>query len=141
VELLSNAGVPVSVMMAPVIPGLNSHEILPLVKRAADCGALHVGHTMVRLNGAVADIFENWIRQCYPDRADKVLSQIADAHGGKLNDSRFGTRMRGQGPYADMAKKTMNIAREKYLNGRSRPGYNLNLFRRPTRNGQMDLFE
>ncbi len=139
VEALSQNGIPVQVMMAPIIPGLTSHEILPLVEAVAARGALSVGYTMVRLNGEIAGIFERWIRQAMPDRADKVLNQIADAHGGQLTDSRFGTRMKGEGNYAAMVKKTMEIAREKYLKGREVPPFDLTIFRRPLK-GQLDLF-
>lgn len=140
-EKLAEAGIPVSVMMAPIIPGLNSHEILPLVKRAAEAGARKVGYTMVRLNGAIGDIFENWIRDAFPDRADKVLNQIADAHGGQLNDSRFKTRMRGEGNYAEMVRNTMRIAREKYFPNHESFEYDFSLFRRPDKGGQLDLFQ
>jgi DNA repair photolyase len=139
VEELSAAGIPVGVMMAPIIPGLNSHEILPLVKEVADRGALKVGYTMVRLNGQIADIFEAWIRENYPDRADKVLHQVANAHGGKVRDSRFGTRMKGEGNYASMVKRTMEIARERYLSGRKISDFDTSLFRRPQK-GQLDLW-
>lgn len=140
VRALSSAGVPVSVMMAPVIPGLNSHEILPLVKKAAEAGARKVGYTMVRLNGSIAEIFEKWIRETFPDRAGKVLRQIADAHGGQLNDSRFKTRMRGEGHYAGMVRDTMRIAREKYLPDPDTFAYDYSLFCRPPASGQMSLF-
>jgi len=140
VESLSEAGIPTGVMMAPIIPGLNSHEILPLVREVADRGALKVGYTMVRLNGQLSDLFKEWLLRHYPDRANKVLSQIAHAHGGSLRDSRFGTRMRGEGNYADMVRKTMKIAKEKYLSGRNSPEYNTALFRRPGK-GQLSLWE
>lgn len=141
VEMLAAAGIHVSVMMAPIIPGLNSHEILPLVKAAADRGAASVGYTMVRLNGPIADVFEGWIRTAFPARADKVLNQIADAHGGKLSDSRFKTRMRGEGNYAEMVKDTMRIAKEKYFPNPVKYAYDLSLFRRPSREGQLNLFQ
>lgn len=139
VEDLSAAGIPVHVMMAPIIPGLNSHEILPLVKAVAERGALGVGYTMVRLNGAIGEVFAEWIRGAYPDRADKVLGQIAEVHGGAWNDSRFGKRMRGEGRYADMVKRTMALAKSRYLSGRELPAYDLTAFRRPG-NGQLSLF-
>ncbi len=141
VEKLADAGVPVSVMMAPIIPGLNSHEILPLVKRAADAGARKVGYTMVRLNGAIGAIFESWIRDTFPDRADKVLNQIADSHGGNLGDSRFKTRMRGEGNYAEMVRNTMRIAREKNFPNSSKFEYDYSAFHRPKKGGQLDLFQ
>ena len=140
VEKLANAGIYVSVMMAPIIPGLNSHEILPLVEEAANRGAKKVGYTMVRLNGAIAEVFANWIETAFPDRASKVLNQIADAHGGKLNDSRFKTRMRGEGNYAEMVKNTMRIAKEKHFPNKAVFEFDYTLFRRPISGGQLDLF-
>jgi len=138
-EQLSEAGVPTGVMMAPIIPGLNSHEILPLVKAVSERGALKVGYTMVRLNGQIGEIFENWLRETFPDRADKVMRQVAHAHGGKVRDSRFGARMKGEGDYAEMVRNTMAIARERYLLGRIMPEFNTSLFRRPEK-GQLNLW-
>ena len=115
VEILSKNKIPVSIMMAPIIPGLNSHEVLPLVKKVAELGARNVSYTMVRLNGQIAKIFEEWARKTLPDKADKMLNQIAATHGGSLNDSRFGTRMRGEGPMALQVKRTMEIAKRAYL--------------------------
>lgn len=127
VETLTRAGVPVFVMMAPIIPGLNDHEILPLVKAVADCGALGVGHTLVRLNGDVATIFEDWIRKTMPDRADRVLNRIRDTHGGTLEEKRFGHRMRGEGNIADIIHAQFRVAKEKFLKDRKMPAYNLEL--------------
>src|SRR5207244_1306737 len=105
VESLNANGVPCGVMTAPIIPGLNSHEIPHLIKKAADCGAVGAGYTIVRLNGAIGQIFTDWINKTFPDKADKVLHQIAEAHGGQLNDSRFGVRMRGEGKIAESIKQ------------------------------------
>lgn len=127
VETLSNAGIPVFVMMAPIIPGLNDHEILPLVKTVAERGALGVGHTLVRLNGDVATIFEDWIRKAMPDRADRVLNRIRDTHGGTLHEYRTSMRMRGEGNYAEIIHAQFRVAKEKYLQGRKMPAYNLDL--------------
>ena len=115
VEILSGNGIPVRVMMAPIIPSLNSHEILSLVKRVSELGALDVGYIMVRLNGQIAEIFKNWAHKTIPDRAQRILNQIAETHGGKLNDSRFGTRMRGEGAIALQVRNTMILAKKKYL--------------------------
>lgn len=97
VKTLSENNIPVNVMMAPIIPSINSHEILPLVKKVSELGATSVAYTIVRLNGAIGEIFTNWVRKTYPDRADKILHQIEDCHGGSLNDSRYASRMRGEG--------------------------------------------
>ncbi|RMA65898.1 PA0069 family radical SAM protein [Ulvibacter antarcticus] len=114
-QILSDNNIPVRVMMAPIIPSLNSHEILPLVKKVAELGAYDVAFTIVRLNGQIAEIFKDWAYKTMPDRAEKILNQIAECHGGSLNDSRFGTRMRGEGTYAAQLKATMTLAKKKYL--------------------------
>lgn len=115
VEVLAKHNIPVNVMMAPIIPSINSHEILPLVKRVSELGARSVGYTIVRLNGAIAEIFKDWIEKNLPDRAEKVLRQIEACHGGNLNDSRFGTRMKGEGEFAKQIALQFKIARTKYL--------------------------
>jgi len=115
VEVLSENNIPVCVMMAPIIPSLNSHEILPLVKKVSELGALDVGYTMVRLNGKIAEIFKDWAYKTIPDRAERILNQITESHGGTLNDSRFGSRMRGQGAIARQVRDTMALAKKKYF--------------------------
>tara|TARA_R100000306_G_scaffold15039_1_gene18964 strand:- start:13923 stop:14999 length:1077 start_codon:yes stop_codon:yes gene_type:complete len=121
VEVLSENGIPVRVMMAPIIPSLNSHEILPLVKKVSELGAKGVSYTIVRLNGQIATIFEDWARKTIPDRADRILNQIAECHGSALNDSQWGRRMHGEGTIATQVKNTMAIAKNKYLKGREIP--------------------
>ncbi len=141
IESLSKAGIPVNVMIAPIAPGLNSHEIVPIMKAASEAGATGVGYTMMRLNGPVAALFEDWIRKSYPDKADKVLNQVAEVHGGKLGSSRFGDRMRGQGKMAESIHDLFKISKHRFF-GREGPiPYNLEAFRRPPkRNGQLSLF-
>ena len=121
VERLSAHGIPVRVMMAPIIPSLNSHEILPLVKKVASLGAKDVAHTLVRLNGQIAEIFTDWAHITIPDRASRILHQIAEIHGGNLHDSRFGTRMRGEGVFAQQINETMALAKRKYLSKEKMP--------------------
>ncbi|MCP9199384.1 PA0069 family radical SAM protein [Gramella sp. GC03-9] len=139
VEKLSTAGIPVSVMMAPIIPSINSHEIMPLVKEVAERGALGVGYTIVRLNGSIGQIFSHWIKKAMPDRADKVLHQIQQVHGGSLNDSRFGTRMKGEGEFASQVAQQFKIAKRLYLKDRERPQLNCKLHEE-FKDGQMKLF-
>lgn len=139
IEKLSSANIPVSVMMAPIIPSINSHEIMPLVKEISERGALGVGYTIVRLNGAIGQIFSDWIRKAMPDRADKVLHQIESVHGGSLNDSRFGARMKGEGEFATQVAQQFRIARNLYLKDRERPKLNCKLHE-DYKDGQMKLF-
>ncbi|MCC9167569.1 PA0069 family radical SAM protein [Pontibacter harenae] len=128
VRQLSAAEIPVNVMVAPIIPGLNDSEIPQIIKQAADAGASNAAYTIVRLNGSIGPIFEDWINEAFPDRAQKVLKQIADCHGGKLSDSRFGTRMRGEGLFADTISKLFRISKQKYMAGRTMKPYNYSHF-------------
>jgi len=139
VRMLSEAGIPVNVMIAPIIPGINSHEVLPLAKAAADAGAVSICHTIVRLNGQIAEIFTDWIHKAMPDRAEKVLNHIKSVHGGTLNDSRWGQRMKGEGEFADQIHAQMRLARRKYFEGRHFPPLNHNLYEQ-YRGGQYSLF-
>ncbi len=138
-EELSNVGVPINVMTAPIIPSINDHEIPELIKSAANAGAISAGYTIVRLNGAIGDIFTDWVHKAFPERAAKVLEQIADCHGGKLNDSRFGTRMRGEGHIAQTIGNLFRMSRAKYMAGKTFPEINYSIFTRPQR-GQLKLF-
>ena len=139
VRQLAAAGLDVNVMVAPVIPGLNDSEIPQIIKKAAEAGACNAAYTIVRLNGSIGPIFEDWIRQAFPDKADKVLHQIADCHGGQLNDSRFGARMRGEGKFAEAIANLFKMSKQKYMAGRSHRPYNYNHF--CTRMGkQLGLF-
>ena len=99
---LSEAGVPVGVMVGPVIPGLTDHQLQKILWNAAASGASFASYTMVRLNGAVKDIFQHWLQTQFPEKAEKVWHLIEEAHGGQVNDSRFGVRMTGEGPVADI---------------------------------------
>ncbi len=135
---LSNAGVPVGVMTAPIIPGLNHHEIPVLLESSANSGAMEAGYTVVRLNGQIKEIFENWIWKIYPERAEKVLNQIKELHGGNLNDSNWTTRLKGAGNVASMIDQLFKHSRKKYLNDLKMPDYNLSYFRK---GGAYNLFE
>ncbi|RMG25033.1 MAG: PA0069 family radical SAM protein [Bacteroidetes bacterium] len=139
VEALTKAGVPTGVMIGPVIPGLNNHEIPAIVQAAAKHGARACGYTLVRLNGDIGLVFEDWIRKNFPDRAEKVLNQIKACHGGQLNDSVYGRRMRGSGPIADSISTLFQLAKKQHLKGREMPPYRLDIFRRPD-DRQLSLF-
>lgn len=141
IRTLKEANIPVAVMAAPIIPGLNNQEIPAILREAAAAGAMGAGYTIVRLNGAVGDIFRDWIHKTFPDRAEKVLHQIADCHGGQLGDSRFGTRMRGEGHIAQTIGQLFRVQKRKHFEGVDMPAYDLSLFRRPTgpTKGQLEL--
>src|SRR5262245_43665055 len=99
---LTDAGVSVGVLVAPIIPGLNDHEAPAILEAAAEAGALSAGYVPLRLPFAVKDIFAAWLEQHYPNRKERVLGRIRDLRGGKLYDSRWGKRMRGEGEWADL---------------------------------------
>jgi DNA repair photolyase len=141
VETLNKNNIPAGVMVAPIIPGLNSHEIPAIVEAAANAGARAAGMTIVRLNDAVGEIFTNWIHKAFPDKAAKVLHQIAECHGGQLNDSRFGVRMKGEGNIAEMIGKLFKNSVKRFLGDRDFPEFDLTQFRRPIQEGgQFELF-
>ena len=138
-KVLSEHEIPVNAMLAPIIPSINSHEILPLAKAASEAGAVGIGHTVVRLNGAIGRIFTDWIKKTMPDRANKVLHQIESCHGGNLNDSRFGTRMRGEGKIAKQINDTIKLAKLKYFKDKTIPELNTSLHEMHKK-GQLKLF-
>ncbi|WP_150451006.1 PA0069 family radical SAM protein [Arenibacter lacus] len=139
IRQLSEHQIPVKAMLAPIIPGINSHEILGLAKAVADNGALSFGYTVVRLNGAIGVLFEDWIRKTLPNKADKVLNQIKDCHGGTLNDSRFGVRSRGEGKIAQQIHEMIHLARRKYFKDAPVPPLNTTLHEQ-YKDGQLRLF-
>ena len=139
IEALAKLGVEVGLMIGPVIPGLNDHEIPDLMKAASEAGATKVGYTMVRLNGQIGDLFEHWVHQAYPDKAEKILNQIKGAHGGKLNDSRFGNRMRGEGRMVQSIHRLYELSKAKYFPKREKKTLRTDLFVRTTK-GQYNLF-
>ncbi|GGI29397.1 PA0069 family radical SAM protein [Pedobacter mendelii] len=138
VEELSKAGIPMGVMVAPLVPGLSDHEIPAILKAVANAGAIKAGYTIVRLNGAIGQIFEDWLRKNFPDRFDKVWHMIQSCHGGNVNDSRFGDRMRGDGKISEMIKNNFKLHCR--LNGLNQNEIILNhsLFKIPSE--QMTLF-
>ena len=112
---LGEAGIPVHVLAAPVIPGLNDHEVFDLVKAIGEAGARGASYIVARLNGDVACIFADWLEKYYPDRKEKVMGRIAEFHGGQVNDSRFGVRMKGEGKFAESLNAQFHLAVKKFL--------------------------
>ncbi len=140
IEELSKNNIPVGVMTAPIIPGLNSEEIPEILKAVAERGALTAGYTIVRLNGEIKNIFHDWLYKNLPDAADKIWNQIKECHNGQVNDTRYGKRMSGDGKIAEAIKQLFVISKKKYMQGRRMPEYDFTLFKRPAKNGQMELF-
>ena len=128
---LTAAGVPVTVMVAPVVPGLTDHELPAILEAAAAAGAVGAGCLPVRLPGAVAPLFEAWLEEHYPERKEKVLNRIRSLRGGKLNDPRFGHRMRGEGVYAEQIRALFETARRRAGLERRRVELSTAAFRRP----------
>ncbi|NND52806.1 MAG: radical SAM protein, partial [Flavobacteriaceae bacterium] len=139
IKALSQNEIPVNAMLAPIIPSINSHEIFGMAKKASEAGALSMAHTIVRLNGAIGLIFYDWIKKTMPDRANKVLGQIEDCHGGNLNDSRFGVRMRGEGKIAEHIHSTIKLAKQQYFKDKKMPELNRELHQL-NKDGQLKLF-
>lgn len=137
---LAAAGVPVGVLIAPVIPGLTDHELPAIVAAAARAGAQFAGFTPIRLPLGVGPLFEDWLARHFPDRKEKVLQRIKGLRGGRLNDPQFGSRMRGQGEFAEMIAQMFAVAcRKAGLEGRS-TGLSTESFRRPGAR-QLALFD
>ena len=120
IRTLTEQGIPAGVMMAPIIPGLTDSEIPALLKAAADAGAIGAGYTMLRLPYQVAPLFEAWLAAHYPDRKDKILNRVRSIRGGKLNDPRFGSRMRGEGFFADEVEALFRLSRRRAGLGKRR---------------------
>jgi len=140
VEKLSQAGIPVTVMASPMIPGLNDHELPEILRRAAQAGACGGGFIPVRLPGAVANVFVDWLEHNFPLRKEKILARICELRGGRLNDANFHTRFTGFGKAADNLQRLYEMGMKRAgLTGDSQP-LTLKHFRRPGPR-QMGLFD
>jgi DNA repair photolyase len=118
---------------------INSHEIFDLVKKVSELGALSAAYTIIQLNGSVGEIFADWLHKTLPDRANKILHQIEDCHNGQLNDSRFGTRMRGEGKIAEQVAIQFRLARKMFLKDSTLPPFDYSLHEQQ-KNSQLKLF-
>jgi len=139
---LTAAGVPVGVLLAPLIPALNDHEIERLLESAAAAGAGRAASMMLRLPHELGALFEQWLREHYPSRAERVLNLLRESRGGRLNDPRFGHRMRGEGPYAELLSARFKAACRRYgLNDEREAGLDTDSFvRDPLAPEQRELF-
>jgi DNA repair photolyase len=138
IEALSAAGIPVGVLVAPVIPGLTDHEMPAILKACRSAGASAAGYVPLRLPYGVAPLFEEWLTLHAPLQKDKILGRVRDIRSGRLNDPNFGTRLRGQGQYADHLDALFEVSCRKEGLNASRPRLNTEAFRRP--GSQMNLF-
>lgn len=118
---LTEAGIPVTAMAAPMIPGLNAHELLPLMKACSENGALDMRYITVRLNGALEGIFEQWLDVHYPDAKQRVMSQIKELHGGGVQSYRYGIRMKGTGRVAEALRQSYAVGKVRYFSEKKMP--------------------
>lgn len=140
IRKLADAGIPTGVLVGPVIPGLTDHELPAILEAAADAGARTASFIMLRLPHGVKDLFADWLERHRPDRKDRVLGRIREIRSGSLNDPSFGSRMRGEGPYAEHVRSMFRVsARRHGLDRRAEP-LSAEAFRRPAPGGQGDLF-
>ena len=139
IRKLASAGIPVGVLVAPVIPAVNDHEIPRLLEAAAEAGAGFAGHVVLRLPNVVAPLFEDWLDRHMPDRKEKVLGRVRSMRGGKLNDPAFHSRMRGSGFVADQIHQMFDVACRRLGLARKAPDLSVSAFRRPEK-GQGELF-
>ena len=138
VRALSQAGIPVGVLVAPVIPGLTDHEMPAILAAAAEAGARCAGYSLLRLPLGVKDLFERWLEENFPDRKDKVLNRIRGIRGGRLNDAGFGTRMKGEGVFAQQAEALFRTTSRKL--GLTRRSWHLSTASFRTETRQLPLF-
>ncbi len=137
---LTQAGAPTVVMFAPVIPGLNDHELEAVLQRAAEAGAVGAGYVVLRLPLEIKDLFREWLEQRLPDRAARVMSLVRQMRRGRDYDARWGERMKGEGPIAELIARRFAIATRRFGLDRQRAALDLTQFRSPVACEQPDLF-
>jgi DNA repair photolyase len=137
IEELSSAGVRMGIMMGPMIPGLNEHEMQRIMKAGKDAGATFTAYTFIRLNGAIKFLFHDWLYKNFPDRADKVWHLIEASHDGKVNDSEWGRRMRGEGNIAQIVSQQYKKYGKLYGMNAERWELDTTIFRRPGEQGKL----
>jgi DNA repair photolyase len=139
---LRQAGAEVGVLFAPVIPGLNDHELEAVLARAAQAGATTASYVVLRLPLEIKDLFREWLEEARPDRAKRVMSLVRQMRGGKDYDAEWGQRMKGQGPIADLIRQRFDRAKAALGLSAERTPLRTDLFRVPPKAGdQLGLFE
>jgi DNA repair photolyase len=140
VAALTKAGTPVCVMFAPVIPGLNDHELEGVLESAAAAGASSAGYVLLRLPREIKDLFREWMEAQVPDRAGKVMSLVRQMRAGRDYDPQWRLRMKGEGPLADLLGQRFAAARRRFGLDRPLPALDVSQFRKPGEDNQTDLF-
>jgi DNA repair photolyase len=141
IQRLNEAGVPCGVMVAPVIPFLTDSELETTLEAAYLSGARSAGYTLMRLPYEVKDLFKDWLTTHYPLKADHVMSRLREMRDGRENDPEFGSRMRGNGIYADLLKQRFRIATGRLGYNQERQALDISRFKKPpSRDGQLNLF-
>ena len=140
IRRLSVAGIPTQALLSPIIPGLNDTEIPRLVQAVSDAGVASVGSSIVRLPGAVRDVFFDWLQRLLPEQRQRVQSRIRQVRGGHDNDSRFGLRMSGHGVLADQIRQTFEVFARRYRLPLEPAPLDTTVFRSPGANRQLRLF-
>jgi DNA repair photolyase len=132
IETLAAAGIPVGVLIAPLVPFVNDHEIESIMQQAANAGARSAHYTVLRLPHELKDVFVDWLRVHKPMAAERVLSRLRDLRGGeRLNDARFVSRMKGEGAWADLLRMRFTLARKRHGLRKDRPSLDTHLFATP----------
>jgi DNA repair photolyase len=139
-KALSDAGVPVMVGFAPVIPGLNDHEMEAVLERAAEAGARHAHYVAIRLPWEIKDLFREWLEAERPDRAKRVMSLIRQMRGGRDYDATWGKRARGEGPVAAVISRRFFLAKARFGLDRPHDALDVTQFRHTAAGSQMELF-
>lgn len=139
IEKLAEAGIPVGVNVAPIIPGLTDHECANILEAAQKAGATHAGFTILRLPYGVKHLFKDWLEQHFPDRKDKVLNKIKNMRSGKLNEAAFGKRFSGEGQYAKQISDLFKVHSKRMGLNKSNKPLSTAAFK-PAHGKQMDLF-
>ena len=142
IRRLADAGIPVGVLVAPVIPFLTDHEIEPVLEAAAAAGACSAGYVLMRLPYELKDLFRDWLNTHYPLKAEHVMSRVQQMRGGRDNDAAFGARMRGSGEFADLLRQRFEMACKRFglKSGQRHAALDTTLFNPPRPDGQLGLF-
>ena len=141
IQRLTDAGITVRVMVSPVVPALTDHELEPILQAASDAGASAASSIVLRLPREVGPLFRDWVEETYPDRAARIMARVQELHGGKDYDPAFGTRMTGQGHWAQLMKRRFDVACKRLGLSKSLPPLRCDLFEPPKRVGdQLSLF-